>query len=77
MGGAWYEQYLKNKSSNQILTLAYNEIKKHLNLKVEPDHQEISILKVKDLLEIFMNKILILILGSNSSVQSWSSTTFG
>lgn len=56
MGGAWFDEYLKNKSSNEILTLAYNEIRKHLNLKVEPDYQEISILKVKFLVN--MNKFL-------------------
>ncbi|RNA38960.1 protoporphyrinogen oxidase [Brachionus plicatilis] len=45
MGGAWFDEYLKNKSSDEILSLALSEIRKHLDLKVEPDYQEISILK--------------------------------
>lgn len=50
MGGAWFDEYLKNKSSDEILSLALSEIRKHLDLKVEPDYQEISILKVKIIL---------------------------
>lgn len=46
MGGAWYEKYIGNKDETSIYDLAFNEIKKHLNLKTEPDHYHLSILKV-------------------------------
>ncbi len=46
MGGAWYEKYIGNKDENSIYNLAFNEIKKHLNLKTDPDHYHLSILKV-------------------------------
>ncbi|CAF0738300.1 unnamed protein product [Brachionus calyciflorus] len=45
LGGAWFDEYLKNKTSDEILNMAYIEIRKHLNLKVEPDYHEIAILK--------------------------------
>ena len=46
MGGAWYDHYIGNKDENSIYQLAYNEVKKHLGLKVEPEHFHLSILKV-------------------------------
>lgn len=47
LGGAWFDEYLKNKGSNEIISLAFGEIRKHLNIKVDPDYQDIAILKVK------------------------------
>ena len=46
LGGAWYDQYIGNKNDTEIYQLAYNEIKKQLGLKVDPDHFHLSILKV-------------------------------
>ena len=47
MGGAWYDQYIGSKDSNQIAQMAYDELSKHLNIKTEPDYYEVSKLKVK------------------------------
>ena len=64
MGGAWYDHYIGNKDSNAIYQLAFNEIKKHLNLKVDPDFSDVSVLKVylKNLERVYLlilSKILI------------------
>ncbi len=45
MGGAWYDQ-IASHDSQSLVQLAYSELRKHLNLKVEPKYNEISILKV-------------------------------
>ena len=47
MGGAWYDQYIGSKDSNQIAQMAYDELSRHLNIKTEPDYYEVSKLKVK------------------------------
>lgn len=47
MGGAWYDEYFSNKSEQEIYEIGWNEIKKHLNLEIEPDIHEVSILKVR------------------------------
>lgn len=46
MGGHWYNEYIGNKSNEQIYELALNELKKHLNFKINPDLYEVTILKV-------------------------------
>ena len=45
MGGAWYNK-IQSLDSDSMVQLAFNEIKKHLNLKSEPKYHEINILKV-------------------------------
>ena len=45
MGGAWYDQ-IAGHDSPSLVQLAYNELRKHLKLKIEPKYNEISILKV-------------------------------
>lgn len=45
LGGAWYDEYIGTKTQNQIYDLALNEIKKHLNLNINPDLYELSIMK--------------------------------
>lgn len=44
LGGAWFNETIGNKSNDQIYDLAYSELRKHLNLKDEPDIQEVSVL---------------------------------
>lgn len=46
MGGHWYNEYIGNKNNEQIYELALNELKKHLNFKINPDLYEVTILKV-------------------------------
>ena len=46
LGGAWYNEYIGNKTETQIYEMAVNELKKHLNNQVNPDLYELSILKV-------------------------------
>ena len=46
MGGEWYDQYFGNKNENEIYQIGVNELKKQLNLSIDPDYHEISILKV-------------------------------
>jgi hypothetical protein len=53
MGGHWYEQYIGNKSQNEILQTALDELKRQLNFSIEPDCYEISIMKVFDLFVLF------------------------
>lgn len=45
LGGAWYEEYIQNKTEDQIYDLAFSELRKHLNLKSDPQLQEVTILK--------------------------------
>lgn len=47
MGGAWFEQYIGTKSNQDIYTMALDELKKHLNIQVDPDVYEVSVLKVR------------------------------
>ena len=46
MGGAWYDQYIGSKDSNQIAQMAYDELSKQLNINADPDYYEVSKLKV-------------------------------
>lgn len=50
MGGAWYDEYFSNKSEQEIYEIGWNEVKRHLNLEIEPDIYEVSILKVRKIL---------------------------
>jgi hypothetical protein len=45
MGGAWYEK-IANFDSDSLVQLAFEEIRKHLKLKIEPRYHELNILKV-------------------------------
>lgn len=47
MGGAWYDEYVGNKSEQEIYMTAFGELKKHLNLNSEPNYYEMSVMKVK------------------------------
>jgi oxygen-dependent protoporphyrinogen oxidase len=44
LGGAWYEEYISNKNSDEIYDIAIKELKKHLKLKTEPNLYEVTIL---------------------------------
>jgi hypothetical protein len=58
MGGAWYEKYIGDKDERGIYDLAFGEIKKHLSLKVQPDHYHLSVLKVAlNFVYIYSNRI--------------------
>ena len=46
LGGAWYDEYIDSRNSDQIYELALNELKKHLKLQINPDLYEVSIFKV-------------------------------
>lgn len=46
MGGAWFDQYIGNKNPNEVLNIAFDEIKKHLGIRIEPDYYDVAILKV-------------------------------
>ena len=46
LGGAWYEEYIGHKTESQIYEMALNELKRHLNVQVNPDLYELNILKV-------------------------------
>jgi hypothetical protein len=46
LGGAWYDEYIGSKNSDQIYELALSELKKHLKLQINPDLYEVSIFKV-------------------------------
>ncbi len=47
MGGEWYDQYIGNKSKNEVYQMAFNQLKKHLKFNVEPDYYEMTTMKVK------------------------------
>lgn len=46
LGGAWFNEYIGDKSKEEIYELALSEVKKHLNIHINPDLHEVSILKV-------------------------------
>ena len=45
LGGAWYEEYIQGKTNDQIYDLAFMELRKHLDLKSEPNLKEVTVLK--------------------------------
>lgn len=45
LGGAWYDQYIGNKNPHEIYDMAFQELRKHLNLQTDPDIQEVTLLK--------------------------------
>lgn len=45
LGGAWYNDYIGNKTPNQIYDMAFKELRNHLKLNSDPDLQEVTILK--------------------------------
>ena len=47
MGGAWFDEYIGSKSNDEIYNLALNELKKHLNIQIDPDIHEVNVLKVR------------------------------
>lgn len=47
MGGAWFDEYIGSKSNDEIYNLALNELKKHLNIQIDPDVHEVNVLKVR------------------------------
>ena len=51
VGGAWFDEYVANKSNEEIFSLAYKELKSHLHLDIEPDYHDVAVIKV------CMNKI--------------------
>lgn len=57
MGGAWFDEFIGNKSEREIYELGWSEAKRHLNLQVEPDLYEVSILKVRKLLILKKNTL--------------------
>ena len=46
MGGAWYDEYFGNKSEDEIYSIGLGEVKRQLNVQIDPDIYQISILKV-------------------------------
>lgn len=47
MGGAWFDEYIGSKSNDEIYNLALSELKKHLNIQIDPDIHEVNVLKVR------------------------------
>lgn len=45
LGGAWYNEYIGNKTNDQIYDMAFKELRSHLNLTTDPDLQEVTVLK--------------------------------
>ncbi len=45
LGGAWFKETIGNKTPDQIYDLAFSELRKHLNLNIEPDVQEVTVLE--------------------------------
>ena len=44
LGGAWYEEYIENKTPTQIYDMALTELQKHLGFKIDPDLHDLTIL---------------------------------
>jgi hypothetical protein len=59
MGGDWYQKYIGDKNEKEIFELGFTEAKKHLNLSVNPNYYEVSILKVDILFICYSNSFLI------------------
>lgn len=47
MGGEWFNEFIGNKTESEIYEMAFDELKRHLNITVKPDYHEVSILKVR------------------------------
>lgn len=45
MGGQWFDQFIGNKSNEEIYQMALGELKKQLNLEENPDYYEVTVLK--------------------------------
>lgn len=46
MGGAWFDEYIGNKTEDEIYTMGLSELKKHLAIQIDPDIHQVNILKV-------------------------------